>query len=826
MIKRLLFFLLFCLEVLHCQPFEPLNSAEIKIALKKLNTLGTVLYIAAHPDDENTAFLTYSNYCEHLRTGYLSLTRGDGGQNLIGDEQGDLLGVIRTQELLQARSIDGAEQFFTRAVDFGYSKTPEETFNKWGKQNILADVVWVIRNFKPDVIVTRFPVNGLGTHGHHTASAILALEAFNLAGDSSAFPDQLKFTQTWKPKRIFWNAWTPALTSMGINIDTLIKINFGEYNKLLGRSYTEISALSRTMHKSQGFGSSGRRENLFNYFLQLDSETAKSDLFEDIDLSWKRVQGSEQVEKLLSQAENEYDFENPSAILPLLVKAYSEIQKLKDVYWVEVKSAELLNVIKSCAGIWAEAVTEENFLSPGTETIVNAGFVVRSDVPIILKSINVDYETGDTLLNSNLIKGEMISVERQIFIPNEAAYSQPYWLNEESHKDIYIVKNQNLIGHPKSDYPIHSVFNIELFGTEISLRVPVYFRENDPVNGEVYNEIEIVPEAVVSFDKELYLINKGEEKEVSVVVKSLKGKLSGTLQLTQVKENEWDISPPAYYFNLENKGQEQVFKFKISSADNNPSAILKAEIRNDNKKLNKSLVTIGYPHLQPQTVLFNAETKILKLDLPKNAINKVAYIMGSGDKIPGLLKDLGIFVDVFTNESLTTEMLKKYDVVVTGIRAYNTNQKLATNQKFLLKYVEEGGTMIVQYNTLGDVITDPAPYKLIISRDRVTEEDSHVKILDKDYPLLNYPFTIDSLDFDGWIQERGLYFANEWDQNFTPLLEMNDTGETPKAGSLLITKYGKGIFIYTSLSLFRQLPAGIEGAFKLFINLLYAGKNE
>ncbi len=420
MLQRILFFILITSSVIFSQPTESLNSSEIKIALQRLNTLGTVLYIAAHPDDENTAFLAYSNYAENLRTGYLALTRGDGGQNLIGDEQGDLLSVIRTQELLQARNIDGAEQFFSRAVDFGYSKSPDETLKKWGKEKILSDVVWVIRKFKPDVIVTRFPPNGLGTHGHHTASALLAVEAFNLSGSPDAFPEQLKYVQPWQPKRIFWNAWPQALTSMGINPDTLIKINLGEYNNLLGRSYTEISAESRSMHKSQGFGASGRRENLYNYFLQLDGVPATKNLLEGIDISWDRVNGSEKVSTLLKKAEDEFDFENPSRIIPLLTVAYLELQKLDNKYWVQIKSTELINVIKSCAGIWAEAVTDENFLSPGSETNVTAGFVVRSDIPIILKSVQIDYQKNDSTLNSRLIQGEMVSVERKISIPENA----------------------------------------------------------------------------------------------------------------------------------------------------------------------------------------------------------------------------------------------------------------------------------------------------------------------------------------------------------------------------------------------------------------------
>ncbi len=824
MLKRIILLLIVSTSLIFSQPAESLNSSEIKIALQRLNTLGSVLYIAAHPDDENTAFLTYFNYAEHLRTGYLAFTRGDGGQNLIGEEQGDLLGVIRTQELLQARNIDGAEQFFSRAVDFGYSKTPEETLEKWGKEDMLSDIVWVIRKFKPDILVTRFPTNGLGTHGHHTASAILAVEAFNISNDPNAFPEQLKFVQPWQPKRIFWNAWTPALNSMGITSDTLIKINLGEYNNLLGRSYTEISAESRSMHKSQGFGASGRRENLYNYFLELEGDPAKSDLFEGIDLSWNRVKGSEKVSKLLLQAETEFDFEKPAKILPLLTDAYYELQKLDDKYWVEIKSKELINVIKSCAGIWAEAVTDENLISPGSEIKVSAGFVVRSDIPIILKSVKIDYQQSDSTLNTKLVQGEMVTVERNISIPETAKYSQPYWLAEGNHKDIYIVNDQNLIGQPKTDYPLYAKFITQIYGIEIDFRTPVFYRKNDRVKGEVYKRVDIVPEAVVNFNQDLYLIKNKDEKEINIIVRSIKGKLSGKVEL--LLEEGWNISPANYNFSFSEKGQEQEFKFVISSTDNNPSAIIKAEIDIDGKKLSKSLITLDYPHIQPQTVLFNAKAKILKLDIQKIAVKKIAYIMGSGDKIPNLLRDLGFSVDVFTNEPLTTELLQNYDVVIAGIRAYNTNQRLSADQKNILKYIENGGTFIVQYNTLGDMVADPSPYKLTISRDRVTEEDAPVSIINPNHPILNYPYKINLEDFNGWIQERGLYFPNEWDNNFVPLLEMHDTGETPKTGALLFSKYGKGNFIYTGLSFFRQLPAGVEGAYKLFINLLSAGKNE
>ncbi len=511
-------------------------------------------------------------------------------------------------------------------------------------------------------------------------------------------------------------------------------------------------------------------------------------------------------------------------ILPLLTDAYFELQKLDDKYWVEIKSNELINVIKSCAGIWVEAVTDENLLSPGSEIKVSAGFLIRSDIPMTWKSVQIDYQQSDSTLNSKLVQGEMISVERKISIPQDANYSQPYWLAEGNHKDIYIVNDQNLVGQPKTDFPLYAYFTTEINGTEIDFKIPIFYRNNDRVEGEVYKRVEIVPEAVVNFDKSLYLIKNNEDKMISVFVQSIKGKLNGKAKL--LAEKGWNIFPIEYNFSFTESGQEKEFKFRINSTNNNPSAKIMAELEIDGQILSKSLVTIDYPHIQPQTVLLETEAKILKLDFQKKTVKRIAYIMGSGDKIPELLQDLGFSVDVYTDESLSAELLKNYDVIITGIRAYNTNQRLSTDQKNLLHFVENGGTLIVQYNTLGELVAEPSPYFLKISRDRVTEEDSPVIILNKGERIMNYPFKISLEDFNGWVQERGLYFPSEWDEKFTPLLEMNDTGEPPKDGSLLVTNYGKGIFIYTGISFFRQLPAGVEGAYKLFINLLSAGINE
>jgi LmbE family N-acetylglucosaminyl deacetylase len=824
MIKNLFLLITVISSSLFAQPKEVLNSSEIKLALKKINTLGSVLYIAAHPDDENTRFLSYSNYGKLLRTGYLSLTRGDGGQNLIGDEQGDLLGILRTQELLQARNLDGAEQFFTRAIDFGYSKTPEETFNKWGKEEILSDVVWVIRKFRPDVIVTRFPITGEGRHGQHTASAILALDAFNISNDVNAFPEQLKFVEPWQPKRIFWNAWTPALKSMGIDSDTLIKINLGEYSKLLGRSYTEISAESRTMHKSQGFGDSGWRQNYYNYLLQMDGDYAAEDIFKGIDISWNRVAGSETVSNLLRESEEQFDIEEPQAIVPLLLEAYTQLQKFDDEYWVDVKRNEVLQLIKSCSGIWVEAIIDEYYLTPGDEYKVEAGIVNRSESPFVLKNIEVDYQLQDSLLSSSLLKGEMIKVYKICSVPQNLNYSHPYWLNGDRQNEIYDVSNQTLIGLPKNKSPLFATFTLECDGNELEFREPVYFRNNDPVEGESYRQVEIVPYVVVNFNKDLYILTNGESDRVTITVKSMRDGANGKLELKI--DDGWTVIPEFFNFSFSTKNEEKQFEFTVIPTEESFDSDLKAEVNVNNQTLNRSLITIDYPHIQPQTVIPVAKAKIIKVDLNKRTVNKIGYIVGSGDKIPSILSDLGFEVQIFNNEPLTQENLNNFDVMIAGIRAFNTNKRLKLDHQQLMDYVNNGGTLIVQYNTSRELPENLGPYSLTISRNRVTEEDSPVILIDESHPALNFPNKITEKDFDGWIQERGLYFPGEWAPQYQPLLEMYDTGSESLNGALLFCKYGKGTFIYTGISFFRQLPAGVSGAYNLFINLISAGKFE
>lgn len=805
------------------QPLEVMNAAEIKIALKKINVLGSVLYIAAHPDDENTAALSYFSTEKSLRTGYLAITRGDGGQNLIGSEQGDLLGLLRTNELLQARKVDGAEQFFTRAIDFGYSKSPEETFKIWEKQKVLSDVVWVIRKFKPDIIITRFPANGDGGHGHHTASAILAEEAFDIANDPAKFPEQLHFVSPWQPKALYWNSWRFPSAETVDKKSQFITIDFGKYNKLLGKSYSEISALSRTFHKSQGFGSSGRRGETLNYFEFVKGEKSNSDLFEKIDLTWDRVPSSKRVKELLSKAEKDFIMDDPSTILPILIEAYNEVQKLPSNYWKDVKLNELKNIIRSCSGIWLECISPNKFYALGDSINFSCGIVNRSDYPIILKKIKSNFVSSEVNVNKKLNDGNFYTEKISTIVPKDWKLTNPYWL-EKSHKQgMYEIENLDLVG--KADYrnELTSAFILSFNGTEIEFETPIYFRWTDPVDGEKYDLCRVTPPVSIKLINKTLVFPNHEKKELRFSILSHADNLEGTINI-KLPEN-WKSHPNEIHFNLQKKDEEKEFSFIIEPSPQSSSGKLTFNIQTNKGSSDREIIQMNYSHFLPQTYFPKADVKLVSLDIIRQA-NQIGYVMGAGDQIPEYLRQIGFNVTLLSDEDLELQPLNNYDAIITGIRAYNTRDKLRTLNTNLLNYVHEGGTLVVQYNVNRGLITDQiGPYPFSISRDRVTEENSKVNFTDKNSRLLNFPNRINQEDFDNWVQERGLYFTEKWDNRYRTVLTCKDNGETEKSGSLLIANYGKGVFIYTGLTFFRQLPEGVPGAYKLFTNLISAKQN-
>jgi len=806
------------------QPVKP-NSAAIYKQIEKPNFLGSVLYIAAHPDDENTRLISYLSNEKMARTGYLSLTRGDGGQNLIGPELREQLGVIRTQELLEARKIDGGEQFFSRANDFGYSKTPEETLQIWNKDQVLSDVVWAIRKFQPDVIINRFDHRSPGTtHGHHTASALLSVESFDLANNVNAYTNQLKWVKPWQPKRQFFNTswWFYGSKEKFDAADktNLSSLQIGVYYPTIGKSNQEIAALSRSSHESQGFGSTGSRGEELEYleFLKGTSLNDKNNIFDGIDTTWNRVKGGTAVGELIQIILKEYNFKNPALSIPNLVKAYSLVQLLEDDHWKTIKSDELKKVIAACSGLFLEGVAENQTATPNSTLNLKIEAINRSENSMLLKSVISMPEGKNTNINSELKNNIPINNKLEIKLPETLNYTNPYWLNQKGTIGMYTVNEQQNIGFADVIREVKLVFNIEINGITIPFERNVIYKYNDPTKGEIYNPLDIVPEITTSIIDKVALFNKGKSKTIGVKIKAGKETVNGILKL-ELPAN-WKVNPNEISFALSKKGEEQIVNFEVFPPKNADEITAKAVAIINGKSFEKEQIIINYEHISKQQILRTSEAKFIKLDI-KTGNQKIAYIMGAGDEIPKSLKQMGYEVTEINPSEITKEKLAYFDVLITGIRAYNTVKELKFKQEILFDFVKEGKTMIVQYNTTDELVTkNIAPFPLKISRDRVTEENAEIRFLAPDHPVLNYPNKITTKDFEGWTQEQGLYYPNEFDAAFTPILSSNDKGETPKNGALLIAKYGKGHYIYTGLSFFRELPEGVSGAYRLISNLI------
>ncbi|MBR9854266.1 MAG: LmbE family protein [Algicola sp.] len=811
---------------------EKLTSAELFHEIQKLNFLGTALYVAAHPDDENTSLISYLSNHEKARTVYLSLTRGDGGQNLIGSELRELLGVLRTQELLAARNVDGGEQRFTRANDFGFSKLPKETLEIWDNDKVLADVVWTIRSIKPDVIINRFNHRTPGsTHGHHTASAMLSLEAFDMANDPNAYPEQLKSAQTWQPKRIFYNTswWQYGSREKFAEADksNMIKMDVGVYYPELGISNNEISAMSRSQHLCQGFGTLTVRGSSEEYLELLKGDApTENNLFEGINTTWSRVKGGEAIGEILEKVEENFDFQNPAKHIPELIKAYQLLQNIEDEHWKNLKSVALKNIILAATGLYLEASSESASATPGSKTTITLETINRSSAKINLKEVQIIGTNAKLTPNKTLDNNQKENFTIDFTLPKTISYTSPYWLNEQGTLGMYVVKDQNLIGKPETPNAFRARFTLLFDGVEIPFEKDVVHRYSRPDKGELYEPFAILPEVTSKIDEKVLIFANADTKEVQVKVRAGKNNVSGTVSLNH--PSGWVITPKSIPFSIAQKGEEIPVTFKVTPPNSESEGKLEPKIAIGNQVFDKELVEIAYNHIPKQSVLLPSAARVVRMNI-KKAGEHIAYIMGAGDQVPESLEQIGYQVHIVDPNEIQNGDLDKYDAVVLGIRAYNVVDALKFKQPVLFDYVERGGTMIVQYNTAGRWSTqfeNIAPYNITLSRDRVTDENAEVKILAPNNSLVNFPNPITTKDFDGWVQERGLYFPSGWNAEFTPILSMKDEGESEKQGSLIVAPYGEGHYIYTGLSFFRELPVGVSGAYKLFANMLSIGKNE
>lgn len=809
---------------------RPGSPQEIYHDLQKLGVVGTVMYVAAHPDDENTRVISWFSRHRKVETVYLSLTRGDGGQNLIGTEMNEQLGVLRTQELLEARRIDGGKQWFSRANDFGYSKTAEETMAIWHKDAVLADVVWAIRRFRPDVIINRFNAGNSGsTHGHHTASAMLALEAFELAGDPKAFPEQLRSVSVWQPRRIYFNTswWFYGSQEAFDAADKskLAKIDIGVYEPWSGYSNSEIAMMSRSMHRCQGFGSELYRGETWDYLdlLKGDLPSDPNDPLADIDLSWRRVPGGDKIAMQIAEIIEKFDFRDPSqSVLPLL-QLYKSVLTMPQHPRKAQKLKDIAQVIMDCAGIFAEAKTSIQSTVPGTALPISVEITNRSSVDITLHRIISPGLQIDTTLQTPLANNIPWKWNATYVSAPTLSYSTPYWLTEPHDIGMYQVTHPGYVGLPEVPSPVTLALSLQMDGITIPLELPVRYKEVDPAFGERYAPLHVLPPGTITPEKESAIFTSKNPRPIQVKVLAGQDNFKGQAILDVPAG--WTAIPDKIDVDIALKGDEQWVTFMVTPPQQSDVANASFRLVTEGKSYGFSLTKVEYPHIRQQYILMPSRMRLIHEPLQGTAI-KVGYIMGAGDKLPECLTEAGMEITVLEDHQITPEGLKGFDALIAGVRAYNTRESLKFKQPIIQSYIKEGGVYLVQYNTNRGLVTSPSPLPMTVSRGRVTDELAPITFLAPDHPVMHRPNKIVPQDFDGWVQERGLYFPDKWDATFTPILAAADPGESPSEGMLLIAPYEKGYFIYTGLAFFRQLPAGVPGAYKLITNILTLNKHD
>jgi LmbE family N-acetylglucosaminyl deacetylase len=832
------------------------GTPAIRYSLAKLNTLGSVLMIGAHPDDENNAVLTYLSRGLKLRTGYLSCTRGEGGQNLLGQEQGALLGVLRTQELLAARRDDGGAQYFTRAIDFGFTTSVEETMAYWGHDRTLADIVWVIRQQQPDVIILSFSGTPSDGHGHHQASAILGKEAYEAAGDPSRFPEQLKWVKPWRARRLMRVRFAPLNAPVnppaqaggrgggrgpGRGPDPfpnqpVITVETGDFDPVIGRSYREISILSRSEHRSQGQGAPlayGSAENLLSF---VAGEQPRKAVFDGIDTSWARVPGAGRTGELLAKAAREFDDLHPEKTVATLLEARPAIASLARAgeTWAVWKLEELDEAIALCAGLHVEAQADAPDYIPGGAAKISLTALNRSPLPIVLAGVHLsgwsDADAG--VRNKRLEYNKPDVTTAPLPISRTQPYSQPFWLKEPHEPGSYNIPDQMLIGRADILPEVTARFNFTLDNAAFSLTRPLHYRAADPSKGEYIRPVVVEPPFAIDLPAQNFVFPAGAARDFTLQIRALAANQSGEVRLDAPAG--WKVSPASEPFSMKEAGLAQEIRFHLMPPAAASSGRFHVIAKSGAVEIATGVDVIPYTHIPAQTVLVPAEGKLSSAAI-KVLAHRVGYVMGSSDRVPDALRQMGVQVDLLDEKELGSGNLAVYDAIVTGVRAYSVRPDLRAAQQRLLDYAKNGGTLVVQYNNGADARISPSvaealdhlgPWPFTFGRDdaRVTDETAPVKILLPNSPLLNAPNKITAADFDGWVQERGLYFSNKWDPKYETPIETHDKGNPALPGGMLYTRYGRGVYIFTAYSWFRELPAGVPGAYRIFANLISAGK--
>ncbi|MGI8640495.1 MAG: PIG-L family deacetylase [Pyrinomonadaceae bacterium] len=815
--------------------------------LKRLNNTKSVMHIGAHPDDEDSGLLAYLARGENARTAYLSLTRGDGGQNIIGSELFESLGVIRTEELLQARRLDGAEQFFTRAYDYGFSKTLEEAKQKWNEKVILCDTVRAIRRFRPLVVISRFSGTPADGHGQHQYAGYISPLAVKAAADMNQCIDS---GMPWQVLKFY--------VSRGFRstAEPTLKINTGEYDFLLGRSYFEIAMEGRSQHKTQEQGGLELRGDQFSGLNLVESKVPKVEneqsVFDGIDTSIDTGIKATQKTNLFSEDEEkaelskistaakralkEYEPNNPQKIIPILLEGLKAIGKIQrsgayPTPDVSQKGLEFFEAIQRASGIRIDALANRETVAPDENFLITVKVFLPKTINAEIKSISLripddwaEYEISEPKeTNQNFFRRENANRTSYftVKVGREAKPTEPFWLKKQRQGDLFNVQppfdNQNLPFQPST---VFADAKLEIEGTEFYFKQPVQYRFADDIRGEVRRDLNVVPKISLNLDQDLLIVPQSDKAQIRRIVLSLTNNSSsaigGEARLNVPKELK--VSPATANFNFKNKGEKTSVafdvtipaKFKIGDFE------LSAQANANGETFTQTMNEIAYPHIQTHRFYTEAKTQIKVLDL-KTAPAKIGYIMGSGDEVPEAIRQMNLNVELLSETELTNGDLSKFDTIVVGIRAFQVRQDLIANNQRLIDYVKGGGNLIVQYQRPDYENLLPFPAK---PGARVADENAKITILEPDNPIFNFPNRITDADFTGWVQERNLYAFTTFDQNYKPLLEAHDAGEAENKGGLVVANIGKGKYIYCSYAFFRQLPAGVTGAYRLFANLL------
>jgi LmbE family N-acetylglucosaminyl deacetylase len=793
---------------LFAQP-TPYASSSIRHSMWKFEKVGRVLYFAAHPDDENTRMITWLANHAGVQTAYLSLTRGDGGQNLIGHQLGDELGVIRTQELLEARAIDGGEQFFSRAVDFGFSKSAEESLRLWNQDEILRDVVTLIRKFRPDVIINRFPPNRRAGHGHHEASAILAELAFHEAANPDYDPESVEMYGTWEVKNVFWNTstwWVTDLDTSRVGKGSLLHVDVGDYKPLLGKSLGELSSESRSMHKSQGFGIARLRGKIPEYLELVKGDSCYQGIFDHVDTSMARV-FSDEIAHRMQLIRKEFIDLQPWKSIPSLMEIYPLVEAIKDTLWRNQKLRELDDLVLRCAGFHAEYLADSESYTRGQTAKAKWNIILRS--PVAMR-----YKVADSW--NDLPENTIVEWEEYFEVRGEV--SHPFYLMKP-YGYLFDIPNRTEIALPEKMSQSTGKIELQLYGRSFLVEEILQYKWTDRVRGERIRRVDVVPQVEVRFSDSYVLIN-GKSRSLDVEVRYISSETSGELAL-EVPEG-FKVSPTQFSFQVSESDPVARFRLKIEKSADEADGSLRATTQISGVRSEaRRVVDLDFDHIRPMRLYPEASSGLHAFSWKRKA-KTIGYIPGAGDEIPTALHKLGYNVVIIDEASLAAGNLQKMDAIIAGIRAYNTTSWIKTHERQLEQYVENGGRFIIQYNTVAwrSAEQQQTLWPFVIGRQRVTVEEAPVSLIEPNARVWKKPNLIRENHFDNWVQERGLYFAQTWEVPFKPLMRTNDPGEDPLEGAVVAGKFGKGYVIYTGLSFFRQLPAGVPGAYLLFINLL------